>query len=43
MGGRSIIKFTARKANQGRISKVGEPKIITMYQCTNGKGPQLMI
>ncbi len=43
MGGRGIVKFTVREANQGRIFKVGGPKIITIYQCTNGKGSQLMI
>lgn len=31
MGGRGIVKFTVREANQGRIFKVGEPKIITIY------------
>ena len=43
MGGRGIVKFTVREANQGRIFEVGEPKIIAIYQCANRKGSQLMI
>lgn len=43
MGGRGLIKFTVREANQGRIFKAGGPKIIVIYQCTNGKEPQLVI
>ena len=37
MGGRGIVKFTVREANQVAFLRSGDPKISFIYQCTKWK------